>query len=359
MLCRLLWMGVLVAACVSPLAAGTYYVGTCHAGSFATISAAVSSPQVASGSTIKVCPGTYPEQVIISKPLTLQGMVSQTGSGALILGPTLQLSDTFQLATSAVFGVSFYPFVWVTTGPVKIQNLSVDDWVYQNSTLGWYVGFYYASGAFGSLTNVASHEDMVGSSVWAENANTTATLLTITGSFFDNGIIAIATPPPAGHAPVLTTDISGNQVSPNWGTSSGSYGVYLSEVGGTVSGNSIYGPKLSRGNLFPFDTFGIYDNAPAVTVSGNSIMFTPTGAEFHVDGIYILADDAVVKSNKIGGAENGIVLNCHTATVSGNTITFSDFGNGGYGVGVLDAPAGFAGVNTFHNTVVNMKSSCP
>ena len=216
------------------------------------------------------------------------------------------------------------------------------------------MGFYYASGAFGSLTNVADHGVCVGSSVWAENANTTATSLTIKDSFFDNGIIAIATPPPAGDPPVLTADISGNQVSPNWGTDSGSFGVYLSEVGGTVSGNSIFGRKYVDNEVFAGDTYGIYDNAPAVTVSGNSIMFEDWPAsnlDGATDGISILADDAVVKSNKIAGVEVGIELNCHTATVSGNTINLSYYGLDG-------APTGFAGVNTFYNTDVNVLSGC-
>lgn len=347
MSCRFLWLGVLVAACVSPLAAKTYYVGTCHAGSFATISAAVSSRQVASGSTIKVCPGFYYEQVIVSKPLTLEGMVSQNGSIALIAGA----QGTMQLATSAVFGVTFYPLVWVTTGPVKIQGLSVWDSFCQPPD--WAVGFYYASGAYGSLTNVASQGACVGGSVWAENANTTTTSLTIKDSFLNNGIIAIAPPPPAGHQPVLTTDISGNQVTPNWGTGTGSFGVYLYYVGGAVSGNSIFGRKYESNQVFTGDTYGIYDQAPAVIVSGNTIMFQdwPIYNSEVSDGISILADDAVVKSNKIAGVEVGIELNCHPATVSGNTINLSN-------TGLDSVPAGFAGANTFYNTITNV-GSCP
>src|SRR5208283_915316 len=41
---------------------------------YQTIQAAVNA--VPSGSTIEVCPGTYPEQVVISKPLTLTGAAS-------------------------------------------------------------------------------------------------------------------------------------------------------------------------------------------------------------------------------------------------------------------------------------------
>jgi hypothetical protein len=41
---------------------------------FTTISAAVIG--VPAGSKIQVCPGTYPEQVTISQPLTLEGISS-------------------------------------------------------------------------------------------------------------------------------------------------------------------------------------------------------------------------------------------------------------------------------------------
>lgn len=61
------------------LVASTFYVGTCRIGAFGTIQAAVSSPSVPAGSIIDVCPGTYPEQVVISKKLTLQGIVLRRG----------------------------------------------------------------------------------------------------------------------------------------------------------------------------------------------------------------------------------------------------------------------------------------
>ncbi len=117
-------------------------------------------------------------------------MVSQNGSQA-------QINGTFpkQLATSAVFGVSFYPLVWITTGRVNILNLSTDDEDYLgDSGSAEYVGFYFASGGYGSLTHVASHGVDVGSSVWLENANAPATSVTVKDSFLDNGIVAIANP---------------------------------------------------------------------------------------------------------------------------------------------------------------------
>jgi hypothetical protein len=349
---RLFWVGVLIAGCVSPLAAKTYYVGPCHAGSFATISAAVGSPEVEPGAIVKICPGAYYEQVIISKPLTLEGMVSQNGSQAQIMG-----DFSMEMATSAVFGVSFYPLVWITAGPVKIQNLSTDDEDYLGDSPAYeYMGFYFASGGYGSLTHIASHGVNVGTSVWLENANTPATSVTVKDSFLDNGIVAIANP---AQSPLLTVDISDNQDTVNWGTSTGSFGVYLSDVGGTVSGNSIWGRKYSFNHyeppkLFAQNTFGVYDNAPAVTVSGNTIMFPDYGflEPLNSYGVLILADQAIVKSNKIGGTWIGIDMECHHATVSGNTINLSVSG-------LVLVPSGFTGVNTFYNTGMDStQNSC-
>ena len=58
----------------SSFAGTTYFVGTCQPKkpSYATISQAVSS--VPAGSIIEVCPGKYPEQVVITMPLTLEGI---------------------------------------------------------------------------------------------------------------------------------------------------------------------------------------------------------------------------------------------------------------------------------------------
>src|ERR1700679_98362 len=87
---------------VNPLNAATYYVGTCHAPSFATISDAVSSSSVAPGSTIKVCGGTYFEQVIITNPLTLMGIAGLAPANVRIAG-----SSSMQPTVGAVFNNLF------------------------------------------------------------------------------------------------------------------------------------------------------------------------------------------------------------------------------------------------------------
>jgi len=72
----LLFVSVSVGLTLPTLSAQTVAVGNCrpHLVSYSTISAAVTA--VTPNSTVLVCPGTYPEQVTITQPLTLTGLTS-------------------------------------------------------------------------------------------------------------------------------------------------------------------------------------------------------------------------------------------------------------------------------------------
>jgi hypothetical protein len=133
------------AAC--PAMASTYYVGTCHTKSFASISAAVSA--VPAGSIIDICPGIFKEAVIISKSLTLQGVTSQNTNAVDIC--CAQGSD----AESQVLGLELIPIIWVTAGTVNLSNLEVA------ASLGVAsgcpqlpTGIFYASGTSGTINHL-------------------------------------------------------------------------------------------------------------------------------------------------------------------------------------------------------------
>src|SRR5438309_8962571 len=106
---------------VSPTLAANYAVGTCKPSlpSFTTISPAVSG--VPPGSTVLVCPGTYPEQVTIAQPLTLKGISSGNAGQAVITVPGSGLT----VVTSGK-GASIAPQVHVTADPVNIRDITVD-----------------------------------------------------------------------------------------------------------------------------------------------------------------------------------------------------------------------------------------
>ena len=70
------------------LTAATVYVGSCgpaKATSYNTIQQAVNASPA--GSTVFVCPGTYPEQVTITRNLNLIGVQSGTADSAVITSP--------------------------------------------------------------------------------------------------------------------------------------------------------------------------------------------------------------------------------------------------------------------------------
>jgi hypothetical protein len=66
------------------LQATTYVVGTCkpRLRSFSNISAALAATPAPD--VVQVCPGTYPEQVEITQPVTLAGIASGNSEQAII-----------------------------------------------------------------------------------------------------------------------------------------------------------------------------------------------------------------------------------------------------------------------------------
>lgn len=65
--------------------AAVAYVGTCHANSYPTIQAAVTNSTAA---TIDICAGTYSEQVMISRNVSLKGIISGNGGAVIITSPS-------------------------------------------------------------------------------------------------------------------------------------------------------------------------------------------------------------------------------------------------------------------------------
>ena len=348
-------LAVLV-VCAYPATAGTYYVGTCKTGSFATIGAAVKTAPV--GSTILICPGQYSEQVIISKDLTLNGLNSSAANGAT--GAVIANAPTPEMTTSPIFafnknpilGGTIAPVIWVTGATVNIQNVFVTTPAGSctSSSIPKTVGFYYATGASGTLNHVGFFGQGCSVGIWAENASFTPTAVTVENSYSAAGIVA-GSPPNLTNG-TLTVTIKGNQVFPT--SPDGSYGIYLFGVSGTVEANFISGPRLSGGDVL--SGTAIVDDGAAqteLTISGNTIQVIADALinVIYYGGIEALVDGATIKGNKISGPQNGITLTCHAGMVSGNTISYATIG--------LDlVPTASLGVNTFYNTPSKIGEGC-
>jgi hypothetical protein len=106
--------------------ASTVVVGTppCQPGPhFSTIQAAVSA--VPAGSTVLVCPGSYPEQVVIDHPITLRGLIIGTSGAAVITVPAGGLvgnvtTPTYGLEAAQLLLQNF------TGAQTKVLNIAID-----------------------------------------------------------------------------------------------------------------------------------------------------------------------------------------------------------------------------------------
>ncbi len=344
-------LAVLV-ACAYPAAASTYYVGTCKPVSYPSIGAAVAA--VPAGSTIMICAGQYSEQVIISKDLTLVGLSTPIATGAYLIPPTFMQTTTspiFGFIQDPILGGPIAPVIWVKAGTVNIQNVFVNasnDGGVPLPCPPKNVGFYYGTGASGTLNHVGFAGDVCAVGIWADNASFTPTSVTIENSYSAAGIVVGSLPNFVNGT--LTVKITGNQVYPT--ASDGAYGVYLYGVNGTVETNLISGPRwewVEGQGLTALGTTGILDfgtDQNDVTISGNTIHIDGAGS-----GISIIVPGATVKSNKISGPETGIFVNCRApgTIVSGNTIS-----NVNQGVAL---PSGTT-VNTYFNVPVKIAPAC-
>ena len=113
-----------LAACFAVPAAyaSTVAVGTCPTAyvTFSTIQGAINA--VPQGSTIKVCPGNYHEQVLITKKLTLEGIVWSSEDAVVIYPPAAGLPQN----TSDARGPVAAQILVQGANPVSISNLTVD-----------------------------------------------------------------------------------------------------------------------------------------------------------------------------------------------------------------------------------------
>jgi hypothetical protein len=101
----------------------TVIVGTCKSGvHFTTIGAAVAAAPT--GATVDVCPGIYPEQVMINKNLTLIGIlpVGSTSDSAVVVSPAAGLATN----GSDIFGNPVAAQIFVQNADVTVSHITVD-----------------------------------------------------------------------------------------------------------------------------------------------------------------------------------------------------------------------------------------
>ncbi len=299
--------------------------------SYPTISQAVSS--VPAGSTIFICPGTYAEQVVITKKLSLEGVAGNGGVGAaasgsnnpVIVSPAggvvVNSSDLYGnpsgQPTAAQILVQTPSNALATPIVVNIANITVDG---SNNGLSGcatdLVGIYYQN-ASGTVTHVTTRYQELGASdfgcqdglaIYAQGGYGTGGSGTVTienSSVHDydkNGITA------DGSGMVAT--ITGNYIVGIGATPLiAQNGIQLSDgAGGKIENNTVtddvYVNPLDcyPGNCYSATGILLYDSGGTsgshVTVSGNTVSSTQEAIVTFTDGAET-ADYNDVSSNKV------------------------------------------------------------
>jgi hypothetical protein len=336
------------------LADNNFAVGTCRPRlrSFTTIQAAVSG--VPAGSTVLVCPGTYPEQVTITQPLSLQGIADSDLDEAVITIPSGGLTNI----VPSIFSENVAAQVLVqSAGVVNITNITTDGTGGNSACVNWLAGIFYASGSSGTVARVRTRNEIdpgvngpCGVGIWAENGGTTGTWIQVQGSSLhdsDSAGMVLG----AGASSSLNVDLRDNFVST---TGTSSIDILASGVSGDITDNDLTSASI-----------GIFDLSNGLTINANGISSIQVGV--------VLLGTATMQSNDIMNTADGVSLNAPGSSLQGNRITESSTAAVEFNcnaanvshnvindavVGLSDVPASFNGNNTFANTGTVTTDGC-
>jgi hypothetical protein len=307
----LLFVVLVLALCFAGQAAlaSTVVVGTCKTGvQFATIQAAVNAAPTSG--TVDVCPGTYPEQVKITKKLTVIGIVSGTNDAAVVVPP----SGGVVVNASDIFGnpVAAQIFVEGAVG-ATISHLTVDG--SGNGLSGCatnLVGIYYQNSS-GTITDNAVRNQILdpadigcqqGLAINVESTAGTPAVIISTNSvrnYDKNGITADGL---GGGAPGPNVTVKGNTVIGIGATPAVAQNGIQIGLGATasVTGNYV-ADDIYTGENFGSSGILIYAST-GVTATTNTVESTQLAIVTNNDPMYGLADGASISSNHIGGTQN-------------------------------------------------------
>ena len=314
------------------LKAATVSVGTCIAGGihFSTIQAAVNG--VAAGSTIRVCPGNYPEQVVINKNLSLRGVESDNAFNPTLVIPS---SGGFVANTSSLTSGAPLAAQIVVVSPateVEISYLAVDG-AGNNLNAGCsdprLIGIYFQN-ASGTINYVVARNQAqntanfgcagsAGLGIFVQSAGpSTPADVTIRNSpvygYQKNGITANETG--------TTIRIRGNSV-----VGAGPVGVAQNgiQVGFGATGlveNNTVADDVFNGDPAAGTGSGIliYDSGD-MSIRGNSVAFTQTGIAIVTDGNQSDNNNTIINNQVVNSQfGDGIDLCSNGNTVISNTV---------------------------------------
>jgi hypothetical protein len=319
----------MLAMCLSSALAhaSTVGVGGCtNFVNFTTISQAISA--VPPGSTIMVCPGNYYEQLLITKKLTLEGVVSGNENAAIIYPPAAGLISN---TTDARGAVAAQILVQGTAGPVKITNLTVDG-TGNNYTSGDLRGILYQD-ASGTVLHVAARNqipggtlngDQSGQGIMVETTSSSSAVLTVENSsvhnYNKNGIVARYT----GASLTATGNFVQGAGAVSGSAAQNGIEIAFNGATGSIKSNTVldnvyYDPSsASSAGILLYDT----KQDGGIPVSGNTVGNSQEGIQIFTDSPGALGDVVNVTANKIYGTSSFDAIDVCTSgnTITGNTI---------------------------------------
>jgi nitrous oxidase accessory protein NosD len=352
------------------LAATTYGVGTClpTLPSFSTISDALTASPAPE--TVEVCPGTYPEQIVITKPVTLEGISSSSSAQVVIAVPKGGLHVNAFDAIGNPDAVQV--LVKDATGPVNISRITVDaagnkiTGNCSNDEVAVILGLFYqnSSGTVNHVTTRYQEGNGCGIGIQMEGGSSNPSVTVENCDLHDFDFAGIEVESGSG-SPDLTATITGNDLSvvgsvPFYGIQAeGAVTMSVADnlvIGGPdgaievqASGNGVVPTGSITGNTLVGGQYGLalYGSAP-IAVTSNRIFNESQ------EGIVVDNSLAIVEDNNVTQAQVGIDFMCTVGSkVQSNTIF-------GMHIGVANVPGAFTVTsNTFDNVTIIRSGSCP
>ena len=357
LLARVLQLSVIFVSVVFAMnaSATTLVVGNCKSSGYPTIQQAINAAPV--GATVQVCPGSYLEQVVISRSVTLQGITANNGDNVYIDAP---LGGLVVNATD-LFGDPVVAQVLVTEagGPVNISNLSVlgEDFTTQGVL---FAGIYYQNspGTINGVIVESQSGNQLAIGIFLEGGASSPSVTVQNSWLSDIDYAAIDFETIGRPSTALTAKITNNFVFLD--NSNKPAGIQFgSGTTATVTGNSVLG---SGGG----DTGILIAPGATGSVSGNSVTSTSNGIQTNADGILVTSNKlskngvGIDLGTSIGGVKSNIIIDAGLNGIefrcNKNPNVLSNVINGAYGtgavtgVGLSDVPLA---LNTSTNKVFN------
>ena len=318
----------------------TVAVGNCTTlVNFATIQQALNAVPV--GSTIKICPGTYHEQITITQKVSLTGIV-YAGTDAVVIAPptTGVVSNAFDV-DDPTFPVAAQILVQNTDGPVLISGLTVDGSGNQITGCAPDLQGILFQNASGTVNHVAVRNQTLGAGlggcqsgegIYVQSASGFTSAVTVENSSVHN---------------YNKNGITGNDA----GTKLTVTGSYVQGAGVVPSGGAAQnGIQIAFGATGKIATSTVTDNIygnPTSAASADILLFdTASGSGL------------VVSGNILGNSQLPIALITDFSTANANSDVVSVTGNKIFGTSTYDAIDVCSNGNTVTgNTIFNSAES--